>query len=127
MSYLGDTPKTNFKQAQLIHWLALPEEYRDPSTESALAQKLGVNRARARVRSSRGLGVAGEGQYTSPATPNLRVNGPRPHQTPPRRPPTASARALPFASSLPSPGGRKPTLQTRTTPPRFPQPPGRTA
>jgi hypothetical protein len=44
MSYLGDTPETNFKQAQLIHLLALPEEYCDPSTESALAQKLGVNR-----------------------------------------------------------------------------------
>ena len=56
MSYLGDIPETYFKQAQLIHWLALPEEYRDPSTESALAQKLGVNRSRARVRSSRGLG-----------------------------------------------------------------------
>jgi len=56
MSYLGDTPETNFQQAQLIHWLALPEEYRNPSTESALAQKLGVNRSRARVRSSRGLG-----------------------------------------------------------------------
>jgi hypothetical protein len=56
MSYLGDTPKTNFKQAQLITWLALSEEYRDPSTELALAQKLAVNRSRARVRSSRGLG-----------------------------------------------------------------------
>jgi hypothetical protein len=32
MSYLGDTPETNFKQAQLIHWLALSDEYRDPST-----------------------------------------------------------------------------------------------
>src|SRR5215212_7525580 len=42
--YLGDTPETNFKHPQLIHWLALPEEYRDPSTESALAHKLGVNR-----------------------------------------------------------------------------------
>ena len=60
MSYLGDTPKTNFKQAQLIHWLALPEEYRDPSTESALAQKLGVNRSRARPRSSTVLGLRGE-------------------------------------------------------------------
>ena len=27
-----------------IHWLALPEEYRDLSTESALAHKLGGNR-----------------------------------------------------------------------------------
>jgi hypothetical protein len=44
MGYLGDTPETNFKHPQLIHWLALPEEYRDPSTESALAHKLGVNR-----------------------------------------------------------------------------------
>jgi hypothetical protein len=44
MGYLGDTPETNFKQAQPIHWLALPEEYRNPSTESALAHKLGVNR-----------------------------------------------------------------------------------
>jgi hypothetical protein len=56
MSYLGGIPETYFKQARLIHWLALPEEYRDPSTESALAQKLAVNRSRARVRSSRGLG-----------------------------------------------------------------------
>jgi hypothetical protein len=56
MGYLGDIPETYFKQAQLIHWLALPEEYRDPSTESALAQMLGVNRSCARVRSSRGLG-----------------------------------------------------------------------
>jgi hypothetical protein len=56
MSYLGDTPETYFKQAQLIHWLALPEDYSEPSPESALAQKLGVNRSRARVRSSRGLG-----------------------------------------------------------------------
>jgi hypothetical protein len=44
MGYLGDTPETNFKHPQLIHWLALPEEYRDPSTESALAHKLGGNR-----------------------------------------------------------------------------------
>jgi hypothetical protein len=56
MSYLGDIPETYFKQAQLIHWLALPEEYCDPSTESALTQKLAVNRSRARVQSSRGLG-----------------------------------------------------------------------
>ena len=59
MSYLGDTPKTNFMQAQLINWLALSEEYRDPSTESALAQKLGVNRSRARPRSSTVLGLRG--------------------------------------------------------------------
>jgi hypothetical protein len=35
---LGDTPEPNFKQARLIHCFALPEEYRDPSTEAALAQ-----------------------------------------------------------------------------------------
>ena len=59
MSYLGDTPEPNIKQAQLIHWLALSEEYRDPSTESALAQKLAVNRSRARPRSSTVLGLRG--------------------------------------------------------------------
>ena len=35
--YLGDTPEANFLQAQYIAWLAPPEEYRDPATESALA------------------------------------------------------------------------------------------
>ena len=44
MGYPGDTPETNFKHPQPIHCLALPEEYRDPTTESALAHKLGVNR-----------------------------------------------------------------------------------
>jgi hypothetical protein len=59
--------------------------------------------------------------------PRLRVNSPRPHQPPLRRPPTASARTLPFASSLPSPGRRKPALGPRTTPLRLPPTSGRTA
>ncbi len=66
MSYLGDIPETYFKQSQLIHWLALLEEYRDPSTESALAQKLGVNRSRARVRSSRGFGFLAKASTLHP-------------------------------------------------------------
>src|SRR5215216_1428911 len=53
--------------------------------------------------------------------PHSCLHGPRPHQTPLRRPPTASARTPPFASSLPSPGRRKPALRPRTTPLRFPR------
>src|ERR671914_1259355 len=121
MSYLGDTPKTYFKQAGLIRCLALPEEYRDPFTESPQSSPPSDPR---QVRAM--YGFSGRLEY-APATPNLRVNGPRSHQTPLRRPPTASARTLPFASSLPSPGRRKPALRPRRTPLRLPPPPGRTA
>src|SRR5918992_752399 len=121
MSYLGDTPKTYFKQAGLIRCLALPEEYRDPFAESPQSSPPSDPR---QVRAM--YGFSGRLEY-APATPNLRVNGPRPHQTPLRRPPTASARTLPFASSLPSPGRRKPALQPRRTPLRLPPPSRQTA
>jgi hypothetical protein len=47
MSHLGDPPETNFKQAQLIHWLALPKEYCSPRIEVALAHKVLGGRPRA--------------------------------------------------------------------------------
>ena len=49
-----------------------------------------------------------DGDIERSGRPSLVLHGPRPHQTPLRRPPTVTARTPPLASSLPSPQSESP-------------------